>query len=508
MSTPITTITLYRTPLSSNGEDVMDSAAHAACLSSSPQMLVTNCTFQRQLMQIRMPISMDVAGRYNYLSYVNNGRVYYGYIANMEYRNDEVTTIQFSLDNWHTYQNDVVYKPTYVERNTVPTSADIPGAYLEPEPVSPSNYFLTEVDTRYFGPFRVLILSTRDGSGTPNTQTQRYNNVYSAARIYNFDDAGAKSFLDGLIESGYESSIAGIYMCPQEFVGTVENPTGGPAPHDPWVLPAEPSSISGYTPRNKKVLTYPYCALHILSSDGEARDYAYEFFGAIPEVITTPQFGVDFAIGSGCEVYIVPTLYANGGSAVSASSLEYAMTIQMPSGSWAGDTGAAWLSVNRINVAMNLLTSSISSAALAFGAGNPMPLVYQAGSAVNTVADFEKNATNAERAAYQMHGIGATPNLFASSGRVGFTAYFKHPTAEEAEHIDDYFSAYGYAINRTMPVSTTNRPTWDFIKTRHAAFSVPDASVDAEIEINAMFDRGIRIWHNASVYGDLSQANA
>lgn len=40
----------------------------------------------------------------------------------------------------------------------------------------------------------------------------------------------------------------------------------------------KPSSLNGYTPKNKKLLTWPYCFINVSNNNGSANSLRYEYF--------------------------------------------------------------------------------------------------------------------------------------------------------------------------------------------------------------------------------------
>ena len=72
---------------------------------------------------------------------------------------------------------------------------------------------------------------------------------------------------------------------------------------------------------------------------------------------------------------------------------------------------------------------------------------------------------------------------------------------DEAKRIDDFFSCYGYAINKVKAPNLTGRQYWNFVQTENAviAGNMPASSKDA---ISRIFDSGITFWHNGDNVGN------
>ena len=77
---------------------------------------------------------------------------------------------------------------------------------------------------------------------------------------------------------------------------------------------------------------------------------------------------------------------------------------------------------------------------------------------------------------------------------------------EMAAIIDGYFSCYGYKVNTVKVPQFTSRLNWNYIKTVGSAIQadIPQDSID---HINAMFDRGLTIWHNPTTFRNYDMPN-
>jgi hypothetical protein len=76
-----------------------------------------------------------------------------------------------------------------------------------------------------------------------------------------------------------------------------------------------------------------------------------------------------------------------------------------------------------------------------------------------------------------------------------------------ARIVDDYFSAYGYKVNRVKIPNITGRANWNYVKTIGCYIQANIPQEDLQ-EIKDMFNRGLTIWHHASTFMDYSQSNA
>lgn len=103
-------------------------------------------------------------------------------------------------------------------------------------------------------------------------------------------------------------------------------------------LLARSNSLDGYTPRNKKLLTYPYIYLGFNPQNGTKKIYRYEDFAN-----ATPSFKIISEINPNPTVQFIPQNYrgANGDSLSDNASLNGYPTI-----SFKTDTFNVWLAQN------------------------------------------------------------------------------------------------------------------------------------------------------------------
>ena len=88
-----------------------------------------------------------------------------------------------------------------------------------------------------------------------------------------------------------------------------------------------------------------------------------------------------------------------------------------------------------------------------------------------------------------------------------FWVGFKTIKAEYARVIDDYFSMYGYKINRVKIPNVTGRPNWNYVQTSDlnaiGAIPVPDMA-----KLKQMFNAGVTFWHSGANVGNYTLGNA
>ena len=136
---PDSDIYLLKSPLQIDNKNQLtftNATAQYNYFSSLTKLELEGATYQRKDGAIRFEGNFDDLVDYNYCMYKNthyNNKWFYAYIIGMEYKNDNCTYVYIKTDVWQSWQFDIVYKPSFVEREMINVSADNPGANLMPE---------------------------------------------------------------------------------------------------------------------------------------------------------------------------------------------------------------------------------------------------------------------------------------------------------------------------------------------------------------------------------------
>jgi hypothetical protein len=77
----------------------------------------------------------------------------------------------------------------------------------------------------------------------------------------------------------------------------------------------------------------------------------------------------------------------------------------------------------------------------------------------------------------------------------------------DANSCDDYMSKEGYAFLGFGVPAFTYRTSWDYVKTNGASFASAPIPTDAQRDIIAKLDAGLRLW-KGNYLGDYSRSNA
>ncbi len=343
---------------------------------------------------------------------------------------------------------------------------------------------------------------------------------------------------------------------PPGYLGTGTNPNNPGRYQEILLAPNKGTTVDGYTPRNRKLFYWPYTYLDVTDGNGSNYQYRYELFENMGgSSYDQPRIYLKYELNPACEALVVPSSYMGA-----ANLVEYGFPLKVGAvGGWSNNQFQSWLGQHGMSLAVNaattaigfiagarLLGQSVKSAKLA---GSMAPAVAsEGGSGVNTAiaANAVEEAAALKTKAGMALGaatLGAA-NLGAqvadasrqptvSRGNTDFSLMFEagmqgvhmlrmQVISEYAEQIDQYFSMFGYAVNRVETVNLSSRAYWNYIKTIGAAarsYNVGSSSAtphtrgrgcpsDALALINSRLDGGCTFWHTTNSFGNYSLNNS
>ena len=297
---------------------------------------------------IRCEIPVDDLYDCNYLMFQNTSygaKWFYAFIKSVEYINDAVSEIEFSLDVMQTWHFNYELEECFVEREH--TTTDVIGENTVPENLEIGDYLYLDAGKTFQNKhlesdFSVCIaaLWKRTPASTPgewetaDANAGFYNGMYSGLYYnvipLNQTDSNLSNSLYGFLsdlEENRKEEIVGIYMLPNvvitEQTGLPGQCAGGQKitrqKHYSWS-----GGVSGkFEPVNKKLYTFPYNTLYVTSSDGDSAYYKYELF----EKQSVCEFVMEGAMGVPPEIGLTPSSYAFDGQTPASVSFTIASVI-------------------------------------------------------------------------------------------------------------------------------------------------------------------------------------
>ena len=272
--TPQSTVTLCKCKLENDYKNTLNFsnlAAQTTYFNSLPQINVSDSdyTYVRKDNKITIEKTYDDIIGYNYLYDTNTGfttKRYYCFITSIEYVNENVTNVYIETDVLQTWMFDVTYNPCYVEREHV--ADDTIGKHTIPENVETGEYIVNAHLSDDYNNKTTLVYGTNYTADTlVRTYGNDYNGVSSGVTYIHRDQMGGGQLgsisydLDRLAQAGHVDEVHSMFVVPQWILGTSAQVSGevdgsdDPATFDLGI--SRLSSLNGYTPKNKKLLTYP-----------------------------------------------------------------------------------------------------------------------------------------------------------------------------------------------------------------------------------------------------------
>ena len=131
--TPDTEIRLLKLPLTIDNKNQLTftnlEAQTNYFLSIEDYIDIDECSYQRKDNIIRFPAHIDSIIQYDYVMYKNKNygdKWFYAFIIGMEYENDGMTNVAIQTDVFQTWQFDILWKQSFIEREMLSVADDVP----------------------------------------------------------------------------------------------------------------------------------------------------------------------------------------------------------------------------------------------------------------------------------------------------------------------------------------------------------------------------------------------
>lgn len=532
--------------------------------------------------RIKLSIPADRLYHANYCAYrnrsISQGWVYC-FITDVEYVNDNTSEITVETDVFQTYLYGVDWDvpACMVDRETVreeekyllTAEDDFPLAYVvdgesdvwfQNDPSHPETTVTVTASQVYGNGNIAQAVLNPEGYYTEQIDIENYKGVPQGnALMVHKQNQSLQTYLDHLQKAGGTDSIEAIFVAPDflispwnglstkvEYIIDDDNGQDNPDEYEKsFVTPRRGSSCDGYTPKNRKMLYFPYTFVRLTDYNGSSADLRYEFFDSV-EVGT---LGIKSAVNPLCEAIVYPLNYDG-----QQSNLDNGFVTKCGAQcSWTTSGFNSFLSSNAASIAVTaggVAATFIPGKAAVSASAKLMhesKALKNAGfDAFSNVAksDARKNmVSNTLGKGLQQGGAilaAKAPDYLSQSnapnlvkGQVGANLMFQTGTqgvhalrmtlkAEFARQIDDFFTMYGYKIEQLKKPELFTRSSWNYVKTIGAVAKsksvTPSANAvhtrgagtpaSALALIASIFDAGVTFWHTTDGFGDYSLDNS
>lgn len=474
----------------------------------------------------------------NYIAFQNksyNNKWFFAFIIDVEYTSNASTTITFEIDAFSTWFNNLTVKPCFIEREHV--NDDAVGAHTIPEGLEKGEYISSisgnvELNDT-FQEQSIVMAVTIDNELFPDVNSRFYGGCFSGTVFIEFSgllEGQAGAFLKAMNSAGKLDAITSIFMLPSFLLdvsgysfnfGSVIincNIVNSTRDADEFSIPigTKPSTIGSYTPKNKKLLTSDYSFLLIDNGVGGTKKYNFEDFNTSGSQGTIFFDCLSTPVPSGSIIY-APRNYKNK----TPNYLESFAGAKFPMCSWNSDPYINWLTQSGVNRSFNYAkdalatTLGIGATVMGFATGNP--LIAMAGisglsggvtSTLSDVVEDVKERKIHDIAPSELQGNETLGDVVYAYQRCIPKYYYMHIKEEYARIIDDFFSRFGYQVNRVKVPNITGRSNWNYVKIANGEDigngTIPNKYKDI---INKIFRAGTTIWHNHDNIGNFNLNN-
>lgn len=493
---------------------------------------LSNYTYQRVNKGVaRVGIKADNLYDCNYMMFQNTAygnRWFYAFITAVEYVNDVTANISFEIDDMQTWHFDYTVDHCFVEREHV--IDDTIGAHIEPENLECGEYVLNSLkDITELKDYMVVIAINDATAGEADIAVHGnlYEKIYSGATLYVFD-SGVPETIDAFLTQYVQKpdTIISMYMIPSLLIDP-ENDLEDEAIHvgdETLVVACKLKEITeaqfvsvtdtalagtekldGYTPKNKKMYTYPYNFFNMDNANGNSLTLRYEFFDNL-----TPTFEIIGTITQPVSVIARPKNYKNI-SKVNPDVTDApvylpseALTLaSYPLCTWNFDAYQAWVAQNSIPMVYDVAGSFITGIAGSAISGNPLAGLGIVGTVMNKLSERYSASIHADISG----GNFSNGNVNIPKGMNNVFYSRMSVTHQYAKMIDDYFNMFGYGVKVCKVPNRNARPHWNYVKTVGCTLtgSVP---ADSMRHLCQIYDHGITFWNNGDEIGNYSLNNA
>ena len=518
----ISKVYLLNTPLEDDMKNTLYFASATAQQNYMQNNIIKsylNVSYQRDTSTFRCPAHIDTIRNCNYMMYQNtaySNKWFYCFIKKMTYISDGLTDVEFEVDPIQTFMFDVTLRPSFIEREH--TNDDTVGVNTVPEQVERGEYISNGFQRDdNLGNLAYIIQATQHydyDDADPDSRGQMATNfggVYNAGTVFYVEDILSMLYVIGEYDKkGKGDSITNVYVVPQAIVANKPSVPVTDQGENWWRGMTEPATyekhvtkqttLNGYTPRNKKLLTYPYNVLVLDNNNGSSTTLKYEDFSTedcVFEIAGVPTCG--------CSIKIAPKDYRGE----SRYQQEGIMAGKFPTCGWVNDAYTNWMTQNAVNLnigAVADIAQTIVGVAGGIAGGKPASAVGSAVSGISSIA-----STIGE--VYQHSLLPATAGGNINGGDIN-TCYNMNKfyfiklsiKAEYARIIDDFFDMFGYATHRVKTPNTAHRQNWWYTKTIDCNITgnVPN---DYMNQIKDAYNNGITFWRNPSNFLNYSVSN-
>ena len=517
-------------PCDQNYENSLDfltkEAQTSYFLGLTPVHTSNNCTRVRDGV-IRVDALVETLLPCNYIMFQNTNfgaspfKWFYAFITNIEYVNNNMSYVYYQIDDIQTWMFDVTLKECFVEREH--TSTDGLFEHIIDEGFSSTEYVNSDIaiNEKVYSVYDAVLFTSYDplnlshsGVTIPDVAPMQGNlngllaldfqvqdsngNWYPIEKrdISEWDDMNPleklSCYVRQITEANQTDAIVALTLVPRDII----EQSSTSYPKDIYLQYnnyAVGERIDGYLPKNNKLYSSPFCMIEFGVSDGQ-KEYLQ------PEYLIAGQNELNIYpnVAPNGSLLVVPAQY-RGDNKAWDKSLSFN---GFPQCGIAVDGYSAWVAsggdINSTNSMFKGILGGLSSALSKNYAG---ALVSVGEALIDRQIDVQqaKRLPDTEKGSINTQALLTNQQLRVYQRR-------KTVNKDMAQSVDEYFTMFGYKVNKVKLPSRRNRPHYTYLKTKGCHID-GGAPADAIQRIEQIYDNGIRFWVNASEVGNYEISN-
>lgn len=476
---------------------------------------------------IRTSLPFAQAQIVNYIAFRNDSyyaKWYFAFVNNVNFISPNCTEIEFTIDEWTTWFDQFQQKACYTLREHVQN--DTIGEHTVNENLSVGDvtciYTQEDVGLSQYSWICVLSAWKPDDKTGYNGIAVYNGSVFGRlAILFRNNVTGWQQLLYYLLQTNADGHIADVtdmFIVPQNLIEesqltmreyTLSSDIGGQSAYYYTMQFSDSSKVfpstlnkaytwTHYAPKNNKLYCYPWNYLLVSNNNGSQNIYKYEDFST-----DNVQFDNELCFSIGVSGRLLPRHYKG----MNKNDDESIPLGKYPTCSWSSDAYTNWLTQQAVNVPTQFISLITGLATKGMATKSAEGLVGNVGNLASQVGGLIGQFYQASLLP-EIQGGGNTGDVVFNSKRNTFS--FRQMTAkpEYLKIADDYFTRFGYAINRVKIPNMTGRQNWNYVEIGQGEIwlegEIPASSKET---INQIARNGVTIWHNLENVGNFNLSN-
>lgn len=453
----------------------------------------------------------------------------YAFITDVSYVSTFCAEITYEIDVLQTFHFKYSLGQSLVEREHTPT--DEIGEHIIDESIPIGDYEIKEMyettGSTYIPAFSQnqmsIVVATTFDDQYQDAVGGDYGAFFSGLCYHSYtNDATGRAQCKNFISNATNKTdgIVAIFLAPKWAMDYITTPSSTNVPRRAHTLPAPQAydTVYSFTPKNKKLYTYPYNYMYAYDCGGNVAEYRFEKFRQTSPDVSQQSFTLteyfDFSCSPALRMF--PLDYEKVGFNI----IESLTCGPLPQLSWVSDTYKAWIAQNGSSLALNTIGNAVM--AISQGAGNIVgnmgnedfnmgtgiasQAISASGKILGNALGMLGEISHASKLPDQSHGNTNSTQLFGIMEELHFRIYRRFVREDYAKTIDNYFTMFGYKVNKIEVPNRKARQEFTYLKLVECTLQtnqIPQTYID---KIKQIYMKGIRYWvHPANIGGyDLS----